>query len=143
MLSVVIFFTGDGEGVAARGSTNSNTDRDRNRSTESSMPSVPSVPYVPNEPPTAGVGRKTIEFSHRTAKQHKNRMKYLLKNMEKGPNQKWNQDTIADVIEYCKNTEIEEAGTIFFQQAIACITRDYDVATDMDIDTLVAILQSL
>ncbi len=63
--------------------------------------------------------------------------------MEKGQNHKWNQDTIADVIAYCNNREIEEAGDTFFQQAVACLTIDRGATSELDLDTLVAILQSL
>jgi hypothetical protein len=77
-------------------------------------------------------GRRSIPFAQRNEKQHQGRMAYLFKLLEKRSEQKWNQDLIADIQEYCVSY------SDFLEQAL----RVYGCDEAVDIDTFLAMLQS-
>jgi hypothetical protein len=84
-------------------------------------------------------GRKSIPFDYRSEKQHQGRIVYLLKLLEKGSEQVWNQELIADLQAYCiSNSD-------FFRQALEAYGVGQSEAAgseDIDIDTFIAMLQS-
>jgi hypothetical protein len=83
-------------------------------------------------------GRKSIPYELRNAKQHQNRMEYLLKKMKQSEN--WQYDTIVDVQLYCAGSDIAGSGEEYFKRAV--LECGGDLETIKDIDTLLAILQS-
>jgi hypothetical protein len=84
-------------------------------------------------------GRKSIPFDYRSEKQHQGRIVYLLKLLEQGSGQVWNQDLIADLQAYCiSNSD-------FFRQALEAYGIRQSAAAgseDIDVDTFIAMLQS-
>jgi hypothetical protein len=94
-----------------------------------------------NGPATNSVGRRSIPFHQRNIKQYQGRMKYLLTKLE--TNQQWNQDTIADLQEYCTNFNIQGAGQDFLRTAIVAYGGESSLAviTDIDIDLFISMLQ--
>ena len=127
----------------------------------SSGPSGPSGPYgssaaasrqarqdtrYPSNASTAsaaasgGVGRKSIPFFRRNAKQHQGRIAYLLKKLEKSKSS-WSQDAIADLQEYFISSDIPGAGHNFFKLAVVAFAGENAIETITDIDTFIAMLQ--
>ena len=89
----------------------------------------------------SSVGRKSIPFDRRNAKQHQGRMAYLLKKLE-GNTTVWTQDSIADLQAYFVSSDIAGAGSEFFQLAVVALSGENGAETITDIDTFLAILQS-
>ena len=85
-------------------------------------------------------GRKSIPYELRNAKQHHNRMEYLLKKMKQSSNENWTYDTIVDVQLYCAGSDIAGTGEEYFKRAV--LECGADLETIKDIDTLLAILQN-
>lgn len=84
------------------------------------------------------VGRKSIPFASRSAKQHQGRMTYLLKKLE--TRHIWSQDAIADLQAYFVSPHIPGAGTNFFRQAVVAFSGESGLETITDIDTFLAML---
>jgi hypothetical protein len=66
-------------------------------------------------------------------------MKYLLTKLEM--KQQWNQDTIADLREYCVNSDIQGAGQDFFRTAVVAYGGESSLAVITDIDLFIVMLQ--
>ena len=79
-------------------------------------------------------GRKSIPFSSRNEKQHQGRIAYLLKLLQKGSTQLWNQDLIVDLQEYCSSD------ADFFKQALQMYGLGGN--DEINMDTFIAMLQS-
>lgn len=86
-----------------------------------------------------GIGRRSIPFSRRTAKQHQGRMAYLLKKLEQ--KNTWTQDAIADLYTYFVAQNIEGAGDEFFRACIFAFAGENAQETITDIDLFLAMLQ--
>lgn len=84
------------------------------------------------------VGRKSIPFPNRSAKQHQGRMAYLLKKLEM--QHTWTQDSIADLQAYFVSTDIPGAGNEFFRLAVVAFAGENGLQTITDIDTFLAML---
>jgi hypothetical protein len=88
----------------------------------------------------AGVGRKSIPFNRRNARQHQGRMAYLLKKLE--TKQSWTLDAIADLQAYCTAADIAGAGRIFYDAAVLAYAGENGHTIVPDLDTFIAMIQS-
>lgn len=111
--------------------------------TVSPCPSIASPPAVRNQPAArSSSGRRSIPYDHRNAKQHQNRMEYLLRKIKQSSNENWPYDTIVDVQLYCAGSDIPGTGQEYFKRAVLECAGEEGLETIKDIDTLLAILQS-
>lgn len=113
-------------------------------SVASSSPNSPPTtrPPIPSFPSAGTPGRKTIPYDQRTAKQHQNRMDYLLRKIKNTDKETWAYDAIADVQTYCVERNIAGAGQDFFKNAVLECAGENGVATITNIDILLGILQA-
>jgi hypothetical protein len=100
-------------------------------------------PRIPAGHTTASrntVGRRSIAFEHRNARQHQGRMAYLLKKLE--TKQSWTLDAVADLQAYCVSTTIDGAGNTFYNSAIKAYAGEDGHSFIEDLDALIAMIQT-